>query len=481
VTLDEVFAAASARAASLVPETSGYLALAIGDAIGRLPLAPDDRALVLSTEGSLSLSRRGEIVAPEAATKAMRDVLARLLAVSAGTMPGLAAAARPRDESPRGIDAAIDEIEAALIPVNRAAARRALGRLAREVLRAKEAGKLGAAREPVVREPSAREPATRAVFSEPPPFAPRTETPAPVSEVIVPDEETLIRADQVVVTAAQTPVPSTPTPLPITPTPISVVRPGNTDAVTIIPEEQIVVANEPPLVVTPLPSLPRFDRAGFAEPTPTTFGTSIEIDEAQTPLSEMERVHATALGSALLVEERVSVKIHASVVAPPVSPAPSPAKPTRADDLLATFAVSCSDAAAVREATDCLKKLAGLEPTPPPFAVAPPTPKRTARATTPRAPVVVEALVARAAPVHAPLAKPTPALEALGDALEEEEHAPRKRKRSGLSLVAALLAGALVGLFAVLRLHPDLVNSFEERVGPALGSEHPAAPAARAR
>ena len=145
VTLDEVFAAAAARAASLVPETSGYLALAALDASSRLPLAHDDRALVLTTEGSMSLSRRGEVVAPEAAAKAMRDVLARLLAVSAGTMPSLAAAARPREESSRGVDAVIEQIEAALIPVNRAAARRALARLARETLRAKEAGKPAAA------------------------------------------------------------------------------------------------------------------------------------------------------------------------------------------------------------------------------------------------------------------------------------------------------------------------------------------------
>jgi hypothetical protein len=87
VTLDEVFAAASAREASLVPETSGYLALAIGDATSRLPLLHDDRALLLSTEGGLSASRRGDVVTPEKAAKAMRDTLARLLAVSSGTMP----------------------------------------------------------------------------------------------------------------------------------------------------------------------------------------------------------------------------------------------------------------------------------------------------------------------------------------------------------------------------------------------------------
>ena len=210
VTLDEVFAAASARAASLVPETSGYLALAVGDATSRLPLLHDDRTLLLTTEGSMSTSRRGDVVAPERAAKAMRDVLARLLAVSSGTMPGLAAAARPREESARGVDAVIEEIEAALIPVNRAAARRALARLSRETLRAKEAGKLKPRREASARPPPPpvpvavaapvavaveREPSAQAVFSEPPPLAPRV-------EAVVPDMKLPVFEEPIAVVAA---------------------------------------------------------------------------------------------------------------------------------------------------------------------------------------------------------------------------------------------------------------------------------------
>ncbi len=56
-------------------------------------------------------------------------------------MPGLAAAARPRGDE-QDVDQVVGDIEAALIPVNRAAAKRALARLARETLRAKELGKL---------------------------------------------------------------------------------------------------------------------------------------------------------------------------------------------------------------------------------------------------------------------------------------------------------------------------------------------------
>ncbi|WP_437731072.1 hypothetical protein [Sorangium sp. So ce1335] len=157
VTLDEVLAAAHARCASLVPETSGYLALAVSDATSRLPLRLDDRAVLLTTEGTVTVRTRGEPVAPAEAARLLRDLLARLLAVSAGSMPNLAATARPRAGSERDPDAVARELEAALIPVNRNAARRALARLARETLRAREAGRLRRARAEAQARPAAAE------------------------------------------------------------------------------------------------------------------------------------------------------------------------------------------------------------------------------------------------------------------------------------------------------------------------------------
>ncbi|AUX35262.1 MULTISPECIES: hypothetical protein [Sorangium] len=156
VTLEEVLAAAHARCASLVPETSGYLALAVGDATSRLPLRLDDRAVLLTTEGTVTVRSRGEPVAPAEAARLLRDLLARLLSASAGSMPNLAATARPRPASEQDPDAVARELEAALIPVNRNAARRALARLARETLRAKEAGRLRRARAEVQARPAAQ-------------------------------------------------------------------------------------------------------------------------------------------------------------------------------------------------------------------------------------------------------------------------------------------------------------------------------------
>src|SRR5262245_17549978 len=98
VSLDEVLAAAAARAASLVPETSGYLSLAVADATSRLPVASEDRAVLLTIDGSVMVPRKGAPIAPSEAARALRDLLRRLLAASTGTMPGLTAAARVRSE-----------------------------------------------------------------------------------------------------------------------------------------------------------------------------------------------------------------------------------------------------------------------------------------------------------------------------------------------------------------------------------------------
>ena len=202
VTLDEVLAAASLRAASLVPETSGYLALAIGDATARLPFRVDDRKVTLSTEGTVAVARGSEVIGPAEAAACVRGILARLLASSAGSMPGLANAARPRAESEAGIDGFVRELEAALIPVNRAAARRALARLARETVKARESGKLKRARA------SVRAPA--------PAFAPGTLVglaPAlPASTAVTPHAAAPAAAP---VVAAASPAPTPPLPSPV--------------------------------------------------------------------------------------------------------------------------------------------------------------------------------------------------------------------------------------------------------------------------
>ena len=84
VTLDEVLRAAHGRAAALVPETAGYLALAMGDASARLPYRVEDELVTLTTEGTVRVARGRESVSPEEGARVLRDHLRRLLSVSAG-------------------------------------------------------------------------------------------------------------------------------------------------------------------------------------------------------------------------------------------------------------------------------------------------------------------------------------------------------------------------------------------------------------
>lgn len=178
VTLEEVLGAAKARAASLVPETSGYLALAIADASARLPFRLDDDMVALTTEGSVQVARGTVVVPAQESAQRIRDMLARLLALSIGSAPALAAASRARRESPVGVDGFIAELENALVPVNRAAARRALARLARETARARESGKLRR-RKTSKRPPADREALAAAAEVPPAPRAPAPLAPAP--------------------------------------------------------------------------------------------------------------------------------------------------------------------------------------------------------------------------------------------------------------------------------------------------------------
>jgi hypothetical protein len=242
VTLDEVFAAAAVRAASLVPETSGYLALAVCDATSRLPFTVDDRLVMLTTEGNVGITKRGEVIPARQAVQNLRATLARLLSVATGTsMPSLTATARPRDESDRGLDGLVAEIEAALIPVNRSAARRALARLARETIKAKESGRL--------KRQSAPRPAA----------APRpAPAPSPLPSLAPPDSFVLPKPPP------PEPVPLAAAPVVAAPVPVPVVV-----APEVPPEPEHVADG----ATTPPPGEPR-------EPTPTVLGMApVEIPE----------------------------------------------------------------------------------------------------------------------------------------------------------------------------------------------------------
>ncbi|MDC3959069.1 hypothetical protein [Polyangium jinanense] len=209
VTLSEVLGAASARAAAMVPESAGYLVLSLCDALGNLPIRVDPAAVTLSAEGVVAVNRQGEVLSGAEAARGLRELLGRLLAVTAGGAPGLSAVARARAQAAeRGPGVVAAEIEAALVPLNRGAAKRTLARLARETARAVEAGLVvepAPLPAPVVVAAPVQAPVVVAAPA-PAPVAAAAPAPAPVSaRVAAPASVTVV--DKVVSVAA---IPSLP-------------------------------------------------------------------------------------------------------------------------------------------------------------------------------------------------------------------------------------------------------------------------------
>lgn len=132
VTLEDVFAVVSAKRVPLAPELAGYLALEIADGADARSGEVDTRSVYIGDEGSVALVRPKKDAGGDAEAS-VRHILARLLEASGSQTPALGACAKRKPGG--GLPALVEELEAALIPVNRAAGRRALARLAREVKR----------------------------------------------------------------------------------------------------------------------------------------------------------------------------------------------------------------------------------------------------------------------------------------------------------------------------------------------------------
>jgi hypothetical protein len=133
VTLDEVFAVVATKRVPLAPELAGYLALELAEHADPAGGDVDPKSVYVGDEGTVALVKLRRDGACGSAEASIRAALARLLDASGSQTPALAAASRRKSGS--GLPALAEELEAALIPVNRAAARRALARLAREVKR----------------------------------------------------------------------------------------------------------------------------------------------------------------------------------------------------------------------------------------------------------------------------------------------------------------------------------------------------------
>jgi hypothetical protein len=133
VTLDEVLTVVGAKRVPLAPELAGYLVLEIAEHADPAGGDVDPKSVFVGEEGTVALVRPKRDGAGADAEASIRAALALLLEASGSHTPALAAASKRRNGA--GLPALAEELQAALIPVNRAAGRRALARLAREVKR----------------------------------------------------------------------------------------------------------------------------------------------------------------------------------------------------------------------------------------------------------------------------------------------------------------------------------------------------------
>jgi hypothetical protein len=188
VTLTEIIVASRNRHASMVPESAGYLLLGVVRAMGGRPVQVDPCRIMLSVDGAVALAGQRKRQNAENAAAALQHLLGGLLEVANGKSNQLRAIVDGATPSLEGLFTGITK---ALIPINRGAAKRALGRLARETLRAKSRGLVTV--EPTAtpsplpalpRRPVAAEP-------EPPPAPVPALEPAPVvtAPVTVPEPE----------------------------------------------------------------------------------------------------------------------------------------------------------------------------------------------------------------------------------------------------------------------------------------------------
>jgi hypothetical protein len=229
----EVVAAVRARRASLSAETVGYLLLGVADQVIAVPRELGAEDVFLGEEGAVRLGA-GKAADSERSERALRELLDALLGVASTATPALGRIGRR--PSGVGIDGFLRELEVALIPVNRSAARRALNRLYRDAQRAAQGMALDvAAAQAWLRRtppPSAPTPAVVVVQSSAPTPVPLAlqESPVVAFEVTpsrpsalsrpppLPDQqpviETLTRPEPVLVRAAAR-ARSEPPPLPV--------------------------------------------------------------------------------------------------------------------------------------------------------------------------------------------------------------------------------------------------------------------------
>ncbi|HVW29541.1 MAG TPA: hypothetical protein VHC69_29460 [Polyangiaceae bacterium] len=181
VTVSEILIAARGALAAVSSETAGYLVLGAADCLGEGKLGVAD--VYLDEGGALHVDRRG-VPAGTDAEPGLRILLKRLLETGRSPAPALLRVATTEER--RGVPRLITEIEAALIPVNRAAARRALARLHRDVTRARSTPAFQTLAAELVQPDPSKVPPPVVARTAPPPVVTRTAPPPVVARTAPP-------------------------------------------------------------------------------------------------------------------------------------------------------------------------------------------------------------------------------------------------------------------------------------------------------
>jgi hypothetical protein len=163
ISLVEVMAAASQRLAPLSGECAGHAVLAAADQLLTNPRLVGPEDVLLEENGAVRLGH-GRAADAGGCDAALRELLDGLLTVAHSGGAGLMRVGRRAATG--DLEQLVKELEVALIPANRAAARRSLARLYRETCRAREAGTLSVQPLPV---PERRVPVPPPLPAAPPP------------------------------------------------------------------------------------------------------------------------------------------------------------------------------------------------------------------------------------------------------------------------------------------------------------------------
>jgi hypothetical protein len=379
------------------------------------------------------------VVEPADSALAMRDMLGRLLSLSIGSAPALSGAAKPR--SADGVEVFIHELESALVPVNRAAARRALARLARETVRAREAGRLRRKRVATTRKVEASLPAAEpraAQLSQPAAAQPRARAPEPPKAVPSPVAVEPARSTQIAA-------------------PLETSAKARQDVAIPAPLETSAKARQ---------DVAADDEVAQAEFEPI----EVELDGiAATPLESPQEVSLTG-DAATMLDTEFAERVLA--LEPVQHSDLGIAAKSDVDDLVSRFVVSDAASAQASSSPRGIRALAGIDLSPAPPPAAQPVPSEPFILVVKRVPALaaVESLVATTQHHWEPAGKgtveevsatpPATLSESTMDALEREflereavvdEHAPEssaqpKPVRKGVrwSMVAAIIVGFVI-------------------------------------